>query len=55
MAVRHNDRAYAQKIKISNLQQMEKTIAYVQEHHYDTMESLQMSFEEISEKRKKKN
>lgn len=55
MAVRHNDRAYAQKIKISNLQQMAKTIAYVQEHHYDTMESLQMSFEEISEKRKKKN
>jgi len=33
-------RAYAQKVKISNLQQMAKTIAYVQEHHYDTMESL---------------
>ncbi len=43
-------RAYAQKVKISNLQQMAKTIAYVQEHHYDTRESLQMSFEEISEK-----
>lgn len=27
-----------------------KTIAYVQEHHYDTRESLQMSFEEVSEK-----
>lgn len=44
------NRAYAQKVKISNLQQMAKTIAYVQEHHYDTRESLQMSFEEISEK-----
>lgn len=44
--------AYAQKVKISNLQQMAKTIAYVQEHHYDTRESLQMSFEEVSEKLK---
>ncbi len=26
------------------------TALYVQEHHYDTRESLQMSFEEISEK-----
>lgn len=43
-------RAYAQKVKISNLQQMAKTIAYVQEHHYDTKENLQMTFDDISEK-----
>lgn len=42
--------AYAQKVKISNLQQMAKTIAYVQEHHYDTRENLQMTFNDISEK-----
>ncbi|WP_373216995.1 relaxase/mobilization nuclease domain-containing protein [Ruminococcus sp. 5_1_39BFAA] len=42
--------AYAQKVKISNLQQMAKTIAYVQEHHYDTSENLQMTFNDISEK-----
>lgn len=42
--------AYAQKIKISNLQQMAKTIAYVQEHHYDTRENLQLTFDDISEK-----
>lgn len=30
--------AYAQKVKISNLQQMAKAIAYVQEHNYDTRE-----------------
>lgn len=42
--------AYAQKVKISNLQQMAKTIAYVQEHHYDTRENLQMTFDDISEK-----
>ncbi|MCD8053711.1 MAG: hypothetical protein LUF00_06650 [Lachnospiraceae bacterium] len=33
-------RAYAQKIKISNLQQMAKTIAYVQEHEYHTRDNL---------------
>ena len=29
---------------------MAKTIAYVQEHHYDTRENLQMTFDDISEK-----
>ena len=33
-------RAYAQKVKISNLQQMARTIAYVQEHGYDSYEKL---------------
>lgn len=41
---------YAQKVKISNLQQMAKTIAYVQEHEYGTRENLQLSFEEVSDK-----
>ncbi|MCD8398804.1 MAG: relaxase/mobilization nuclease domain-containing protein [Lachnospiraceae bacterium] len=43
-------RAYAQKVKISNLQQMAKTIAYVQEHEYGTRENLQESFEEVTAK-----
>lgn len=33
-------RAYAQKVKISNLQQMARTVAYVQEHGYDSREKL---------------
>lgn len=32
--------AYAQKVKLSNLKQMALTVAYVQEHGYDTRESL---------------
>ncbi|MCD8221448.1 MAG: hypothetical protein LUD07_04505 [Clostridiales bacterium] len=43
-------RAYAQKVKISNLQQMAKTIAYVQEHEYGTREHLQKSFDEVTAK-----
>ena len=31
---------------------MAKTIAYVQEHHYDTRENLQVAFDDISEKYK---
>ena len=38
--------AYAQKVKLSNLQQMAKTVAYVQEHGYDTQDSLQTAFSE---------
>ena len=33
-------RAYARKVKLSNLQQMAKTICYVQEHHYGSVEQL---------------
>lgn len=40
--------AYAQKIRISNLQQMAKTIAYVQEHEYGTHDNLLKSFDEVS-------
>lgn len=39
--------AYAQKVKLSNLQQMAKTVAYVQEHGYDTQDSLQTAFSEV--------
>lgn len=34
------NRTYAQKVKISNLQQMARTVAYVQEHGYDSREKL---------------
>ncbi len=40
------NQAYAQKVKLSNLQQMAKTIAYVQEHGYDSLEDLQSAFTE---------
>lgn len=42
--------AYAQKVKITNLQQMAKTIAYVQEHEYGTRENLQVSSDDVSDK-----
>lgn len=38
--------AYAQRVKLSNLQQMAKTIAYVQEHGYDTQDDLRSAFSE---------
>jgi hypothetical protein len=41
---------YAEKVKVSNLPQMAKTIAYVQEHEYGTRENLQLSFEKVSDK-----
>lgn len=44
-------RAYAQKVKLTNLKQMAQTIVYVQEHGYDTRDSLQNSYDEISAKR----
>ena len=40
------NQAYAQKVKLSNLQQMAKTVAYVQEHGYDSLEDLQSAFTE---------
>lgn len=41
---------YAQKVKISNLQQMAKTVAYIQEHGYDTQEKLQDTTDTIQSK-----
>ncbi len=39
--------AYANKVKLSNLKEMAKTVAYIQEHWYDTRDSLEDSFSEI--------
>lgn len=38
--------AYAQKVKLSNLQQIAKTVAYIQEHSYGTEKDLEKAFEE---------
>lgn len=38
--------AYARKVKLSNLQQMAKTVAYIQEHGYDTEEDLESAWKE---------
>lgn len=38
--------AYAQKVKLSNLKEMAKTVAYIQEHGYDTRDSLENLFSE---------
>lgn len=43
-------RAYAQKLKISNLQQMAKTVAYIQENGFDTRETLQDTYESVTAK-----
>ena len=43
-------RAYAQKVKISNLQQMANTIVYVQQHGYDSYEDLKKARDELSTK-----
>ena len=39
--------AYANKVKLSNLKEMAKTVAYIQENGYDTRDSLENSFSEI--------
>ena len=39
--------AYANKVKLSNLKEMANTVAYIQEHGYDTRDSLEDSFSEI--------
>ena len=38
--------AYAQKVKLSNLQQIAKTVAYIQEHSYGTEKDLEKAYEE---------
>lgn len=42
--------AYAQKVKISNLQKMAQTVLYVQEHGYDSYEKLYEAAESIDRK-----
>lgn len=42
--------AYAQKVKLSNLKEMARTVVYVQEHGYDTREDLEAALQKISGK-----
>lgn len=48
--------SYARKVRLSNLQQMAKTVAYIQEHGYNTEDDLKAAFDEaqtqITEMRK---
>ena len=37
--------SYARKVRLSNLQQMAKTVAYIQEHGYDTEDDLKAAFD----------
>ena len=41
--------AYARKVKLSNLKEMAKTVAYVQEHGYDSLDALETSFSSVKE------
>lgn len=43
--------AYAHKVKLTNLEQMAKTIVYIQEHGFDSREELQDQCADISAKR----
>ncbi len=43
--------AYAQKVKLTNLKQMARTIVYVQQNGFDTREVLQSSYDEMLAKR----
>ena len=40
------NQAYARRIKLTNLQEMAKTVAFIQEHGYDSQEDLQAAFSE---------
>ena len=42
--------AYAQKVKISNLKEMAKTVCYIQEHGYDTRANLEDAFSDVTTK-----
>lgn len=42
--------AYAQKVKLSNLKEMAKTVCYIQEHGYDTRDNLSDALDEITGK-----
>lgn len=41
--------AYASKVKLSNMKEMSKTVAYVQEHGYDSLDALETSFSSVKE------
>lgn len=40
------NQAYARRVKLTNLQEMAKTVVYIQEHGYDSQEDLQAAFSE---------
>lgn len=42
--------AYAQKVKITNLKEMAKTVCYIQDHGYDTRDNLTDTLEDVSGK-----
>lgn len=42
--------AYAQKVKISNLKEMARTVCYIQEHGYDTRANLEDVFSDVTAK-----
>ena len=41
--------AYAQKVKLSNLKQMAQTVAYIQEHGYNSLEDFHMTLDQASD------
>ena len=41
--------AYAQKVKLSNLKQMAQTVAYIQEHSYDSLEDFHTALDQASD------
>lgn len=41
--------AYAQKVKLSNLKQMAQTVAYIQEHGYNSLEDFHTALDEASD------
>ena len=43
--------AYARKVKLSNLKEMARTVVYIQEHVYDTVDDLQKHRQQISGKK----
>ena len=41
--------AYAQKVKLTNLKQMAQTVAYIQEHGYDSLDDLHATLDQASD------
>ena len=41
--------AYAQKVKLSNLKQMAQTVAYIQEHGYNSLEDFHTALDQVSD------
>ena len=41
--------AYAQKVKLTNLKQIAQTVAYIQEHEYDSLEDFHIALDQASD------